>query len=756
VDLLERMLGVSQEWTPEQTVSALEALLSQHGFNLPEVMPLFLSLLSVKGGSERYPPLGIAPQLAKEQTLEALLSLFFELAARQPLLLLVEDLHWADPTTLELLAPLVKDVSSARICLVLTARPEFAMPGTMSHHLQLSRLDRQGVEQMVRGLTQDRPLPSEVVEKLLERTDGVPLFVEELTRVVAESLPSGSDTPSRLSTPSQLSIPSTLRDSLMARLDRLGPAKELAQLAAALGREFSIEVLKAISQREEAEFQRELKVLVDADLVHRRRGVRSPTYLFRHALIRDTAYESLLRPLRRQVHARIASTLEAHFQQIVELRPDVLATHHAAAEQKRQALGYVQRAAMAALVRSANQEAIAYITEALTWLEVIEDEKERAQLELGLNGILTPAVMVTRGWADARIKALVERSQQCLDLVGDNPQTVPTLWALWLFHYTRCHQEQAWSAAQRLLAMAERAGDSGVKIMALNALGYTAVSEGKLAQTQEYFEQLVAIYDPAEHARLALLFGADARATAAMCWALVKWLQGYWDQSLEMIQSAHRWAEESKHLATQGLAYLYHLTLLQGRGEREQVIKMADTGLEKARRYGLATQAMYYEAFRSWATRDVEGVRRALTIPDSIGQDIGRTYYKSMLVELELEAGRHDAALALVAELIGWGETSGETYVMANLLRLKALGLRARGEHQAAEVALLGAIEVARSQGARMLELKAAIALGELLRERGRLTEFRPRLAMLLQSFTEGLDMPDIIRARALIGELPA
>jgi TOMM system kinase/cyclase fusion protein len=757
VDLLERMLGVSPDWTPEQTVSSLEALLSQYGFNLPEVMPLFLGLLSVKGGSERYPPLGVAPQRAKELTLDALTSLFFEMAQQQqPVLLLVEDLHWADPTTLELLAPLVKDVSSARICLVLTARPEFSVPWTTSYHLQLSRLDRQGMEQMVRGLTQDKPLPPELVEKLLERTDGVPLFVEELTRVVTESMPSGQDTSSRQLSHSQLSIPSTLRDSLMARLDRLGSARELAQLASALGREFSFEVLKAISQREEADFQRELKVLVDADLVHRRRGVRSPTYLFKHALIRDTAYESMLKPLRRQVHARIAATLEAHFPELVQTRPDLLATHHAAAEQKRQALGYVQQAAMSALMRSANQEAVAYITEALGWLEVIEDERERAQLELGLNGILTPAMMVTRGWADARIKALVERSQQLLELLGDLPQTVPTLWTLWLFHHTRGQHEPAWSCAERLLAMAERAGDSGLKVMAFTALGNTAVSEGKLAQTQAYFEQVLALYDPTEHAKLALLFGLDARGVASMCLSLVKFLQGYWDQAVAMIQASHRWAGESKHLLTQALAHLYHLTLLHGRGEREQLIKLADEALETASRYGLATQAMYYNAFRCWATRDAEGLRRWLAIPEGIGQDIGRTYYRAMLVELELDAGRHDAALLMVAELIAWGEANGETYMMCNMLRLKALALRGRGEHQSAEAELSQAIEIARTQGARMLELKVLIDLAELLKERGRLAEVRQRLALFVQSFAEGTDMPDIIRARALIGALPA
>jgi len=757
VDLLERLLGVSREWTPEQTISALEALLSQHGFILSEVMPLFLGLLSVKGGADRYPPLSVPPQRAKELTLDALLGLFFEMAQQQPLLLLVEDLHWADPTTLELLSQLVRDLSSAPICLLLTARPEFFTSWTTSHHLQLSRLDRKRVEEMVSGLTQNRPLPREVLEQLLNRTDGVPLFVEELTRIVVESMPLRGDTPSRTWTPSQLTIPTTLRDSLTARLDRLGPAKEVAQLAAALGREFSYEVLKAISQREEPVLQHELKALVDADLVQRRRGVRNPTYLFKHALIRDTAYESMLKPVRRQVHARIAAAMEAHFPELVEARPDLLAMHHASADQKRQALGYAQRAGMGALMRSANLEAVAYITEALTWLDAVEDERERAQLELGLNGILTPASMVTWGWSDERIKVLVERSQQLIDFLGDSPHTVPTLWGLWFFYISRAQNEQAWSLATRLNAMADQSGDTGLKVMALTALANCATGQGLLGKVQEYCEQIFALYDPAQHAKLAALFSIDARTAAAMLLSMAKWFQGYEEQALALIQKGLGWAEEIKHFTSQGLLRLYHMIILQGRGDREQMVTVVDASLEHARRYGLTTHMTYFQVFRSWATRDAETMRKLLAIPESIGQEIGKTYYRSMLAELELEAGRHGAALEALNELIRWGRSTGETYVMANLLRLRGLCLRARGEHEAAEASLREAIDVARTQTARMMELKATISLYELLQERGQVgAAVRQQLSSLLQDFTEGLDMPDILRARALLDERPA
>ncbi len=334
VDLLERMLGLGRDATAEQAIAALEALLSRYGFELDQAVPLFASLLSFRGTSVRYPRHAMSPQRQKEETIQALLDLLFQMAQQQPVLLVVEDLHWADPTTLDLLASLMKDVSSERLCVVLTARPELTPPWPQAQVLQvqLGRLERRQVEDMVRRLTQEAPLPSEVVEWMVERTDGVPLFVEELARMVLESLPQADG--GRGSTPGPLEIPSTLRDSLMGRLDRLGAAKATAQLASVLGREFSYEVLVATSVVDEEMLKKDLEAMVAAGLVYPRRGGSSPSYAFKHALIRDTAYESMVKPLRRQVHARIAAALEQRFPELVRQHPEMLAHHRAAAEQK--------------------------------------------------------------------------------------------------------------------------------------------------------------------------------------------------------------------------------------------------------------------------------------------------------------------------------------------------------------------------------------------------------------------------------------
>ncbi len=754
VDLLERQLGISRDWTPEQTSSALEDFLLRYDFVLAEAMPLFLGLLSVKGGADRYPPLGFSPQRVKELTLDALASLFFEMAQKQPLLLLVEDLHWADPTTLELLSLLVKDLPSASICLVLTARPEFSVSWTASHHVQLSRLDRKRVEEMVSGLTQERPLPRELLAQLVERTDGVPLFVEELTRNVVESLPLLGETPSRSWTPSQIVIPTTLRDSLTARLDRLGPARELAQLAAALGREFNYDVLKAVSQREEPVLQHELKMLVDADLVHRRRGVRNPTYVFKHALIRDTAYESMLRQARRQVHARIATAMEKHFPELVETRPDLLATHLAAAGQKREAIGYAMKAGMAALMRSANQEAAAYITEALTWLDAAEEPRERAQLELGLNGVLTPALMATRGWADARIGELVERSQQLIEVVGASPQTVQMLWLLLVFHHSRGHRSQARAFAERLLGMAQQAGSVDLELMSQSILGNCCYNEGRPREAVQHFERALSLYEPSKHVMLAHLYGQDARSMSQGFLSQVKWLLGYPEQAETLMRSALAWAQETKHTSSIGLVYIYLFTFLQWRGDRQAVLAELEPAAEMMRRHGLPLHGMYCQLFRSWATGDAEGVRQVLNFVQGAGLELGQSLYRYTLVQIEFEAGRYDAARELADETIRWGRTTGEHVMIPELLRFKGLCLRARGERQAAEASVREAISVARELGTRMWELKATSTLCELLRDSGKRGEARELLSPLVQGFTEGLNAPEITHARALLEEL--
>ena len=364
-------------------------------------MPLFAALLSLPLTAD-YAPLTVSPEQQKQQTLQALLTILLRIAAQQPVLFVMEDLHWVDPSTLELLSLLVDQGPTARILALLTFRPDFSPPWTGRAHLTqvtLPRLPRRQAAEMTGRVAHGKALPAEVVEQVVAKTDGVPLFVEELTKMVLESgLLQEREERYELTGPlPPLAIPATLHDSLMARLDRLAAVKGLAQLGATLGREFSYALLQAVSPWDEETLQRGLQQLVEAEFLYQRGLPPQATYLFKHALIQDAAYQSLLRSTRQQYHQRIAQVLEARFPEICETQPELLAHHYTEAGLLAQAIPYWQRAGQRAIERSANLEAIAHLTQGLEVLATLPDTPERAQQELDLQTTLGPALMATKG-----------------------------------------------------------------------------------------------------------------------------------------------------------------------------------------------------------------------------------------------------------------------------------------------------------------------------------------------------------------------
>jgi TOMM system kinase/cyclase fusion protein len=753
VDVLERMLGLDRGSTVEQSIAALEALLSRYGFVLAETLPLFASLLSLKDTSGRYAPPAMSPQRQKEETFQALLGLLFEMAEQQPVLLLVEDLHWADPTTLEWLSALAREVAGAHLYAVFTARSEFtpSWPAAQVLQVQLGRLERPQVEEMVRRLTRETPLPREVVERMVERTDGVPLFIEELTRMVAESLPRQGETPRKAGA---LEIPSTLRDLLMARLDRLGAAKATAQLASALGREFSHELLVAASTLDEAVLKKDLEILVAADLVHRRRGTRSSGYAFKHALIRDTAYESMPKLMRRQMHARIAEALELRFSEQAQQRPDLLARHHAAAEQRREALRYAYKAAIAALMRSAHHEALAHATEALGWLEAVPDERERMRLELELNGVITPALMSTRGWTDDAVKARVERSQVLIDLLGDSPHIVPTVWALASYHQLRAQHPQARVLAERLVSMEGLKQDVSHQAMVLPLLAECLRMEGWFVQARECAARALALQD-APTPRVLSMFAMEPRTHAMACMGLVQWYLGFPDEALRVMESALARARQLNHVSTLAITSIMSLVIYHLREDLPQFDALSAQLVELTARQRLVSQGAYAQFLRCWATRDLEGMQRGLALLDEQGSALAWPFYASMAAEVEASLGHYDLALQRLEEGMRRALASSEDESVLDLLYRQGNVLLAREPDSAlGEARLREALSLARERCARMVELRAAVPLCKLLLRRRQRAEARELLVPLYHQFTEGFDTPDLKRARAVIEEI--
>jgi TOMM system kinase/cyclase fusion protein len=758
VDLLGRALGLDPQAASREKITRIEAALAAHGFVLAELMPLFLPLFDLPT-TRPYAPLDLSPQRQKELTLEAILSLLFAMAEKQPLLVTIEDLHWADATTLELLGKLLAEAPSAAVCLIMTARTEFSPPFALSGvlQLQLGRLEPLQVEILTQRLV-GKKLPANVLALVAERTDGVPLFVEELVRMMVESgaLAEREDGYELVRPLSAAGIPGTLHSLLTARLDRLGQAKETAQIAAALGREFSGEVLAAVSPHGSAALQEALDRLVSAGIIHRKRRLRDVGYVFKHALIRDAAYESLPRATRVKVHALIARTLEERFLALVESRPDLLAYHHAAAEQKRTAIEYAQRAALHALQHSAYAEALGHVRGALDWLDGIPDARARAEAELGLNRIMTPAIMATRGYAARELEAVARRSLDIIDSIGESPYTFGTLWNLCVYHHVRAEHGQALARMSQCLELAEHAQDIARQAAILPLLGESLMLQGNLVEARVRLEAALALYDPVLCREHVFTLGQDARVYAHSVLGLILCALGFPDQGREHGKRAVAWATELEHANSLGLALTYLGGVWQYRREPEPAREICDALVALAERHGLPQWAAMSGLLRGWADGIPEEAEKILDGFRPMGFGQSMAYWGSTIAESEAARGRLDAAVQRLDWCLHRANEVHEMNYVAEIYRLKGTYLLEHnpGERPEAEKCFRQAIAVAREQEARLYELRATIALCRSRMEQEDRAEPGALLGPIHAWFTEGHDMRELAEARGLVAEL--
>ena len=485
---LERALALRQDDTPEDKLRKLEEAIRSSPLPLAEVLPLLTALLLVPLPTSS-PPLTLTPQQQKQKTLEALLTWLLVLTKQQPVLFVVEDLHWIDPSTLEFLTLLVDQGPTARLLTLLTCRPEFQPPWGLRTHLTpmaLQRLPQPQVEVMIARVTGGKALPPEVGAQIVAKTDGVPLFVEELTKTVLESglLQEREDRYTLTGPLPPLAIPTTLHDSLMARLDRLATVKALAQLGATLGREFSYALLQAVSPWDEGTVQQGLHQLVEAEFLYQRGLPPQATYLFKHALIQDAAYQSLLRSTRQRHHQHIAQVLEARFPELCETQPELLAHHYTAAGLTAQAIPYWQRAGERAIQRSANVEAISQLTTARALLSTLPDTPERAQQELDLHIALGIPLVLTKGHGASEVQTTYDRARELCRQLGDTPQLFSALLGLRRFYFMRGELRTAHELGEQLLRMAERLDDAGLLVRAYMMLAENLVYLGEFAHAR--------------------------------------------------------------------------------------------------------------------------------------------------------------------------------------------------------------------------------------------------------------------------------
>jgi predicted ATPase len=515
---VERAAGFSHDDTPTARLDKLDAMLARNSTSKQEAA-LFADMLSLPN-DRRYPTLDLPPQQRRERTLEALTSQLTGLASQHPVMMIFEDVHWIDPTSLEVLNRTVDRIKTFPVLLLLTFRPEFNAPWMGQSRvtgLTLNRLGEREIDAMIDRVVGNKMLPPNIRQDIIERTDGIPLFVEEMTKAVLEAEGEGAAAQAVSMVPSpMLAVPASLHASLMARLDRLGSAKEIAQIGAAIGREFSYALLAAVARKTEVELRSALDRLIEAGLLYRQGAPPYATYLFKHALVQDAAYGTLLREPRRALHARIAETLESQFAEIAESQPELLARHCTEAGLIEKAAGLWGKAGQRSLARSALVEAAAQLTRALDQIAALPGtpalRREQIKLQVGLMN----ALMHTKGHAAPETRAAAERAHLLIEnaeALGEPPEDplllFSVLWGFWVANLGAFKGDVLRELASKLLTLAEKRGASVPLMIAHRSTGICLLHTGGIAQCRPHFDRAIALYDPVEHRPLAPRFGGD-------------------------------------------------------------------------------------------------------------------------------------------------------------------------------------------------------------------------------------------------------
>jgi predicted ATPase len=682
----------------------------------------------------------------------------------------MEDLHWVDPSTLELLSLLVDQGPTARILALFTCRPDFNPPWTGRSHVTqvtLPRLLRRQAAELTARVAHGKVLPAEVVEPVVGKTDGVPLFVEELTKMVLESglLHEREDQYELTGPLPPLAIPTTLHDALMARLDCLATVKGLAQLGATLGREFAYDLLQAVDPWDEDTLHRGLHQLVAAEVLYQQGLPPQATDRFKQALIQDAAYQSLLRSTRQQHHQRIAQVLERRFPEMAETLPALLAHHYTQAGCHTQAIAYWQRGGQRAIERYAYVEAVTHLTKALQLLKTLPETPERIEQELGLTLALGTSLTVTKGWAAADVERAYARAHELCRQMGEGPQFFQALFGLYSFTNVRGRYQEARGWGEQLLALATRRQDPTLLLQAHRALGDTLYWLGEFTSARAPCEQGLALYDRHQHGLHVLLYGEDPGVICLSFLGYILWFLGYSDQALQRIQEALTLARELSHPFSLTRAWLAAIRVDKFRRERHAIRDRSDALVALSTDQGFLLREAAGMIEQGWTLIDrgegAEGIRHmqeGLARSLATGSALAKAYQLGSLAEAYGKAGQAEEGLQVLADAFAVGRSHGEHFFEAELYRLKGeLQLERAGKRlrvgEAAEC-FLQALNIARHQQAKSLELRAAMSLSRLWQRQGKQGEARELLAEIYGWFTEGFDTADLQEAQALLEEL--
>ena len=772
IDLLERsILQFEQGDGPTEKLSRLEGFFVQYGFALPEVVPVFSDLLSMPL-DQKYSPSTLSPKRQKQLIFETMLRVLLEITSRQPLLLVMEDLHWADPTTLEFLNLIVDQIATARIFALFTFRPDFKPPwGSRAYLtiLMLHRLTRKKSVDMVRHIAGGKALPAEVLEQILIKTDGVPLFVEELTKMVLESGLLREEEKEYTLTGRflPLKIPVTLQDSLMARLDRLVSAKELVQFCAILGREFSADMLMAILPRREEMLQEGLRQLVKSELLYQRGVFPRATYVFKHALIQEAAYQSMLKNTRRKYHQKIAEVLVEQFPESAAARPEIIAHHYTEAGLKMEAVSYWQRAGKRAVERFANAEAIAHLTKGLDLLKDLPKNPEHTRQELMLQLSLGPPLSWLRGFAAPEVEDTYSRALNLSQQAGGILPQFPALWGMWHFYVLRAEFHKAETLSEQLISFIQTEDDTVPLSDAYRARGETLLWTGEFSKARTYLEKGIVLDDGRQQGT----YNAEDPGVACRFFSgIAQWFLGYPDQALRRSHDAVTMAQKLSHPLSLSAAHHFKALLHLLRREGGPSIIHIEAAMAIAAEQAFGFFIAFDRVLRGWALAEQgeseEGVSQmlqGLTAYRATGAEALLPQWLAVLAATYGKLGQIQEGLDVLADAQNLADkNNGERYYIAELHRLKGKLLmqkikdtvRDTAVYDEAEACFLQAIEVARQQDAKSLELRAAVSLSRLWQRQSKKADAFGLLSKIYNWFEEGFDTPDLKAAEVFLEEL--
>jgi class 3 adenylate cyclase/tetratricopeptide (TPR) repeat protein len=764
---IERAGGFERSDSVTEKLSKLDALVAQSTID-PERVAVLANLLALPAG-DHFRLQELSPQKRKEKTFAALLAQLDGLAARRPVFMIFEDIHWIDPTSLELLATTVEHVPQLRVLLLITTRSEFTPPWPSYPHtttIPLTRLDRRAGAALVERVTSGKKLPKEVTDEILARTDGVPLFIEELTKTVLESgLLQERDGQYVLERPlPPLAIPTTLHASLMARLDRLAPVREVAQIGAVAGREFHYELLHAVARMPREKLEEALGQLVRSELIFRRGESPHAVYTFKHTLVRDAAYASLLKSRRAHLHAAIANALEQQFPDIAQTQPETLAHHLTEAGLIEKAIGYWLQAGKNAAQRSANLEAIAHLQRGIELTGRLPPDAGRDRSELDFQLVLGPCLIATHGPAASTAVATFTRARELCERLGEPPEYLQVMFWLATVNVVRGELPQALEAVDGMPSAAETRGNRGALLNVIRGRAMILMFMGRIVEAREQLERAVEMFGTSEEVdRLAArAAGQDAGVAMLVLEAWVFWLLGQVDEAVACMAAALERADAVQHAHTYAYAWYYASVLHALRGEPAIAQGYAERCLAISEQHGFRQWLGLAHAIRgicaavlNASAGRLDEVTTALDQYQRAGYQLGVTAQFVLLCPALLLRNEPEAALELIDHGLSIVSRNSERFFEAELYRLKARALLMRGAPNAEVESLLDqALRTARSQQARSLELRAATDLAALWMQQGKRAQAGDVLSSIYGRFTEGFETLDLKEAKGMLVQL--